>query len=215
VIREFDRQGGRLIRHLSFTPSGRVFLVLGDANGQDPQRLSLRDAVTGAVLFDCDGWHRARDPHVRSLVFGEDDRHLYFAIDEYTVARWTPGTGETVGSCEQPSIIQQLAISPDEQLLATAGGNGARIWRLSDGKKLLELKHQLACTGVEFLPNNRLLTSCNDGLVRVWDLSGGAELHAFDLGMGKVTCLAVAPDHMTFAAGVEKKNRIVLMDVPE
>ena len=42
---------------------------------------------------------------------------------------------------------------------------------------------------------------------------------ALDLGMGKIYCLAVAPDHMTFAAGVEKKHakksRVVLMDVPE
>jgi hypothetical protein len=33
--------------------------------------------------------------------------------------------------------------------------------------------------------------------------------------MGKVFSLAVSPDHMTFAAAVHKKRRLVLMDVPE
>jgi hypothetical protein len=49
----------------------------------------------------------------------------------------------------------------------------------------------------------------------VWDLWGGSELHAWDPGRGKVFSLAVSPDHMTFALGVQKKSRIVLMDVPD
>ncbi len=60
-----------------------------------------------------------------------------------------------------------------------------------------------------------MLTSCYDGLVRLWDLSGGMELFGLDLGMGRVYSLAVAPDSMTFAAGVAKQSRIVLMDLPE
>ena len=77
------------------------------------------------------------------------------------------------------------------------------------------LKHPLACSGSAFLPDGRLLTACYDGLVRVWDSSGGSEIQALDLGMGKIYSFAVSPDHMTFAAGVEKDRRIVLMDVPE
>jgi WD40 repeat protein len=70
-------------------------------------------------------------------------------------------------------------------------------------------------TGLACVPGGRLLTSCYDGLVRLWDLSGGAELVSLDLGMGRVYSLAVSPDHMTFAAGVHKQSRIVLMDLPE
>jgi hypothetical protein len=33
--------------------------------------------------------------------------------------------------------------------------------------------------------------------------------------MGKIYSFAISPDHMTFAAGFEKKNRIGLMDVPD
>ena len=97
----------------------------------------------------------------------------------------------------------------------TAGGHTALVWDLPGGARRLELKHPLIVSGVACVPGGRLVTSCYDGVVRLWDLSGGAELYAFDLGMGKVTSLAVSPDHMTFAAGVEKKSRIVLMDLPD
>jgi hypothetical protein len=80
------------------------------------------------------------------------------------------------------------------------------------------LKHPLTCSGAAFLPGGRVITACYDGIVRVWDEAGG-ETMALDLEMGKIYSLAVAPDHMTFAAGVEKKeggtSRVVLMDVPE
>ena len=89
------------------------------------------------------------------------------------------------------------------------------VWSLPEGKQKLTLAHPLTCSAAAFLPNGRLLTSCYDGVVRVWDLSGGTQMQALDLGMGKIYSLAVSPDHMTFAAGVHRKNRVVLMDVPE
>ena len=89
----------------------------------------------------------------------------------------------------------------------------ASLRRLGD-KQALELRHPLTCSGAAFLPGGRVITACYDGVVRLWDEAGG-EIMALDLGMGKVYCLAVSPDHMTFAAGVHRQNRIVLMDVPE
>ena len=73
----------------------------------------------------------------------------------------------------------------------------------------------MTCSGAALLPGGRAMTACFDGLVRLWDLSGGSEVMALDLGMGKVYSLAVSPDHMTFAAGVHRQNRVVLMDVPD
>jgi WD40 repeat protein len=213
VIREFERRGS-WIRYLSFTSSGRVFLVWTDHNS-GRLSLSLRDAASDEVLSQAEFGPVSRAPHVRSFTFGEGDQRVYFVPEDRSVACWTPATGEVVAVVRQHTQIQQLTVSADERLIATAGGNSAYVWSLPDGKKTAELKHPLACSGAEFLPHGRLLTSCNDGLVRVWDLSSGAELHAFDLGMGRVYSLAVSPDHMTFAAGVHKGDRIVLMDVPE
>ena len=132
-----------------------------------------------------------------------------------TVSRWLPATGEVKPLFQQSAKVSGLVVSSDERALVTLGGNSALVWDLPDGQKRLELKHPLQVSGLACVPGGRLLTSCYDGMVRLWDLSGGAQLYAFELGMGKVYSLALSPDHMTFAAGVERKNRIVLMDVPE
>src|SRR5262249_18684980 len=130
---------------------------------------------------------------------------------------WTPAANEIVYVFTQSSLITGLEVSADERVALTTGGNSALLWSLPEGKKLAELKHPLACSGAALLPGGRGITACYDGVVRVWDTAGGAELFALDLGMGKVYVLAVAPDHMTFTAAVYKSDttRIVLMDVPE
>src|SRR5262249_11367748 len=106
-------------------------------------------------------------------------------------------------------------IDAHDRICVTVSGTTAILWGLPDGKKLLELKHPLQVSGAAFAQEGRLLTSCYDGVVRVWDTAGGSELFALDPGLGKIYSLAVSPDHMTFAAGCHKKSRIVLMDVPD
>ncbi len=148
-------------------------------------------------------------------IVGPDDRHVYFAVRPKGVFRWAPAAGEVARLFEQDTHVTGLCVSPDERLIVTLGGNTALVRSFPGDKKELELKHPLTASGVAIVPGGRLLTACYDGLVRLWDLSGGKELFAFDLGMGKLYSLAASPDHMTFAAGAQKKSRIVLMDVPE
>jgi WD40 repeat protein len=79
-----------------------------------------------------------------------------------------------------------------------------------------QLKHRFRVNAIALTPDGRrVLTACNDGIVRLWSLESGKELLALDLGMGRVETLAIAPDGMYFAAGVVKKRAIVLMDLPE
>jgi WD40 repeat protein len=211
------RAGRCFFTYLSFTPAGRLFLAIRrDRAGEGWFRLELRDAEGNAVLFSR---RLETDNHstdvTHAAVAGPNDRHVYFAVKKNGVFRWTPLPDEVVPLFNQDTVITGLAVSPDERLAVTLGGNTAFVWNLPDGKKKLTLKHPLAASGMAILPEGRLLTACHDGLVRLWDLSGGSELFSLDLGMGKIFSFAVSPDHMTFAAGVEKKCRIVLMDVPE
>src|SRR5262249_7180923 len=100
-------------------------------------------------------------------------------------------------------------------ILVAWGGKTIIVQSPPDARKRLELKHPALCNGAGFIPGGRLMTGCNDGLVRVWDLSGGTELQTIDLGMGKIFSFVVSPDHMTCAAAVHKNRRIVLLDVPD
>ncbi len=196
-------------RYLGFTPEGRLLLVYGGRR----LNLELLDADANEALahgnIDLDD---AQTPvHV---AVGPGGTLFYIGCGR-GVGCWAPeGAVEDV-LCRQEARVSGLAAAPDGGLAATLGGNSALVWQLPEGARRLELKHPLMTTGVAFVPGGRLLTSCYDGAVRLWELSGGAEVWRCELGMGKVYSLAVSPDQMTFAAGVEKKNRIVLMDVPE
>jgi WD40 repeat protein len=199
---------------LSFTPSGRLFRVVRTGEAKLPGRLELLDAEDRTPLHS----QPIRDDphHLLAACFPcPDDRHLYFAVRRQGVCRWSPQTGEYVRLFTQLAVINHLAVSEDGQRFLTAAGLTATVRHLSDVGRLVEMKHPLLCSGAALLPGGRVLTGCYDGVVRVWDADSGGELFAFDLGMGRVYCLAVSPDFMTFAAGVEKGNRVVLMDVPE
>jgi WD40 repeat protein len=214
TVRDFPHD----VRHVAFTSAGNL-IVVQDASRQGrlrAVRLSLHNATTDEILFQKEVEEDSYSSFLRTLTFGENDQRVYLIIGGRTVTCWTPHTGEVVALIHQNNAkVGALAVRADERLVATTGAKNVYVWSLPDGKKQLELKHPLTCTGAEFVHDGRLITSSYDGVVRVWDLSGGAEMHAFDLGMGRVYSLAVSPDGMTFAAAVHKGNRIVLMDVPE
>jgi WD40 repeat protein len=221
-FREVEEAGAHLYR-LAFTSGGRLFANwLPRLPGELWTRFELRDGGDGKqVLFSAQLDVMRGDSygisHVASV--GPDDRHVYLAATHNNVYRWSPATGENVLLFGQGSRITALEVRADERLVLTAGGNTAYLWELPSAVKLVaEMKHPLICSGAALLPGGRVITSCYDGLVRVWDGSGG-EMLALDLGVGKLYCLAVSPDQMTFAAGAEKrlgnKSRVVLMDVPE
>jgi WD40 repeat protein len=214
VVRDITASGNEEM-HLTFTPTGRLLLVECGYPGDEP-RVPLRvrdpesDKLRLAVTIDWPGHAYV----IYSEVFGEDDQRLYLALGE-RVVRLLLKTGELTALFQQKARITGFAVRADEKLAVTIGGNSAHVWNLPDGSRKLELKHLKMVSGAAFVPGERLLTACYDGVVRLWDLSGGAELLTLELGMGKVYSLAVSPDQMTFAAGVAKNNRIVLMDVPD
>jgi WD40 repeat protein len=203
-------------RHLSCLPSGRLLLIDTLPDLLSGVRVCLLDEQGKAEMASATVTvPQRKEDYVYHTGAGPDGRNCYFSYSQNTVYRWDTKTGATDAQFTQDTRIEGLRVGADERQLVTWGGNRVMVWSLPDGKKRLDLKHPLQASGAAFLPDGRLLTSCYDGLVRAWDLSGGSEIQALDLGMGKLYSLAVSPDHMTFAAGVQKKWRIVLMDVPE
>jgi WD40 repeat protein len=213
-VRDLAASPEQFVVRASFTPWGEVFVTAAQAGSI---RLILRDSEGVNVRFErvLGPGHGAVSSDLASFG-GAASPRLYVSLTGKELSRWTPATGEVVPLAQQKNAwITGLAVSDDERLALTRGGKSVHVWDLAGGSKVRELKHLLEVSGAAFAPHGRLLTACYDGVVRVWDLSSGSELHAFDLGMGKIFSFAVSPDFMTFAAGVEKKNRIVLMDVPE
>jgi WD40 repeat protein len=71
------------------------------------------------------------------------------------------------------STVFDLALSPDETLLATAGDDATvRVWDLAQGRQLLILTgHTKGVNSVSFSPDGkRLISASDDGTVRVYVL---------------------------------------------
>lgn len=189
---------------LRFTPGGHLLLAVARRK-------------TRLELFDAEGKDRLvsveTSDHAYHAVARAEDRNIYVG-GGYDVARWVPATGAVDSLFRQDTIIGGLDVTQDERLAATTGGNSALVWGLPDGELRLELKHPLGVTGLAVVSDDRLLTACYDGSVRLWDLASGTESWQLALGMGKIYCLAVALDGLTFVVGVEKKHAIAVLDLP-
>lgn len=105
-----------------------------------------------------------------------------------------------------------VAFTPDETRLCAAFGHRALVWRLDDpAARMLHLRgHAQQVRAVGFPPGGgTVFTASCDGTVRVWDANTGAEVRAFDWGIGKVRAAVVSPDGALCAAGSDDGHLVV------
>jgi WD40 repeat protein len=105
-----------------------------------------------------------------------------------------------------------VAFASDESRVCVGLGHRARVWTLANPvPPSLHLKgHGAQVRAVGFSPDGRtVLTAAMDGTVRVWDANTGAEVRAFEWGIGKVRAAAVSPDGALCAAGSDSGHLVV------
>jgi len=98
--------------------------------------------------------------------------------------------------------LQQVAMSPDAQWMATSGSSGAFLWNYQTGTVVHRLEaHHRRVLALRFSPDGAvLLTGGLDWVIRAWDVDTGFELRSFTGHQGEITDLAFAPDGQTFAS---------------
>ena len=112
----------------------------------------------------------------------------------------------------EPPATQALARSPVDDLLATAGADGAvRLWDLQSRTRRQSLRtdmhkragHDARALALAFAPDGALLASGHvDGSIHLWDMASGEEVrvklrHEEQI----VSALAFSPDGRTLASG--------------
>lgn len=100
--------------------------------------------------------------------------------------------------------IFALAFAPDDQLLASAGGDRViRLWDPNTGREAKALSgHVGDVRALAFAkPRTLLASGGSDGTIRIWDYASGQELKSLSSRFGRTRALAFSPDGQIVASG--------------
>lgn len=118
-----------------------------------------------------------------------------------------------------PSVVNQLAFSPDGQWLAANLGNGAGVrvmrWRES-APVLADRDHGVSGTGLGWADDDVLVAGSVDGKVRFYEVAEGRleKLHEATVpGGGRLATLAVHPDGDRLAVGYSDRTLVQVLDL--
>ncbi len=204
---------------LALSPRGKV-LVSGDEEGAVRfWNVSERRALQTYVR----PWHEgevtcvAISPHVKVAVSGGRDGMLrLWGLPDGALLHSMKGY---VGSEHGLEGVVGLAVSPDGQLLASAGTDvdgDFRLWRLPEGRRLRTLDGLTnGFTSLAFSPDGRLLASSQgEKAVQVWEVAEGGASRTLEGHANRVRCLAISPDCSLLASGSSDES-ICLWGLPE
>ena len=109
------------------------------------------------------------------------------------------------------NVIEKGAISQDTNTLASGDWDGViQIWSLPYGiKKTTIARHQKKITGLAFIDKKHLISSSEDGTIRVWDFTTGQQLHYFKRNIA-ITHLAI---YKNVAIIAERDGQILSIDL--
>jgi WD40 repeat protein len=159
--------------------------------------------------------HRAP---VSAIAFTRDGKTVVTASHDRTIKLWDPNwdrIGNTLSYHED--WVRCVALARDGKKLISGSDDGILILaRFPEGEPITRLEgHSSAVAGVTFGCNDQLILSVGwDGTARTWETESGREIGAYRWDVGRLLCLAVAPDGMTAAAGGES-GAVVMWDLEQ
>ncbi len=149
---------------LRFSNDGKYLYSVGH-NGK-MQKWSLEDA---SVIYEYKGLYT----DVHSLELTSDEKYLVAGGTDQITGVWDVGTGELIAKYSHSYGIFDIAISGNDQYIASADGKGeVVVYDLKQGKLLKRLKHKNGIHNVEFDNKvERIFAGSDDGCVYVWNIS--------------------------------------------
>jgi WD40 repeat protein len=143
---------------------------------------------------------------VRGLDWSPDSSFLILGNDVSSYfTLWDPNTGEAFHTKPMGNSLGYVAISPDSQLIALAGG-GYRviILDLESAEPVAQLsgKHSFLITGLAWADDSsRIATSSADGKVVIWEAKSGRAEQTLKAHLGWVNDLDWSPEGKALATG--------------
>ncbi len=125
---------------------------------------------------------RHRD-QARSVEWTRDGQGLITAGTDGCARRWQIGGRDfSRWHWNHNSPVQTVAFSPDGRQVAVLGLKAeARIWTTADATEPIPLTHPARAIAAGWLDARRLVTSCSDDQLRIWDVPSGQVLESLPL----------------------------------
>jgi WD40 repeat protein/serine/threonine protein kinase len=166
-------QGRGLAEHegyvhaLAFSDDGRAF---GSASVKGELRVwpSLDQSLDSPVVL------AGHEDEVNALSFDAAGVRLLSASDDDTARLWSVEDGRELAVFRHESSVEAARFSPDGRSLATASGDGVRLWRAEEGeaKLLALLTHDDEVLDLDFAPGGTtILTGTSDSSAHMWSLA--------------------------------------------
>ncbi|MES2924457.1 MAG: protein kinase [Verrucomicrobiota bacterium] len=180
----------------ALSPDGERILACVD---RDAKLVQAHEVATGRLL-----WEDGADDHV--LAWSHNGQQALFSVDGKSTLVVDSDTGKRVHEYGHPRSSPWVALTPDDQTLATGiSGGGIYLWNAKTGESL---GPPLQCAdflhGMRFSPDGkRLIASSQDGTARVWELAPESSTvpYAFDCGQAHLAIFAdgssASPDGRT------------------
>jgi WD40 repeat protein len=203
-------------RDAVFSPDGKHIATLGETHF--------------AQLWDLpEGKLKAKLPHdnfISAVLFSPDNKQVVTTGWDGAVRVWDVETGKMLADLRHEGRAGKAEFSPNGRLLATAGfeDGSARIWSVDSWQEVRRLMHtgvvetlrrmmppQGGVRYLSFTPNGKLVTSGQDGTVRVWNVENGEELLRLPVG-GYGQDVAVTPDGRYLVT--DSENEIDVWSLP-
>lgn len=150
---------------------------------------------------------------ITSLIFSPGGRALASASLDKTVRLWDVSTRKQLQLLQHLEPVTAVLFSTDDHLVLTASGASAWLWDAATGKQLRELRDPSGVSAISFVgKSGRILTGSQDGTLRMWDQTSGAELQSFRGHTGKINSIAITSDGKSIVSGSADKT-VRLWDV--
>jgi serine/threonine protein kinase/WD40 repeat protein len=171
--------------------AGGVYAVAISADGSRvaagvERVVELWDTATGKEIERFTG----HTDVVISVALSSDGRQVLSGSKDNTMRLWKPGQAAAVRHWTTERPNWSVRFSPDDHFVVAAGDR--RIWDATTGKEAIPFGP--LGDAVAFSRNGERLLSGSfvDGLVRLWDVKSGTELHRYR--GHTVRCVGLSPD---------------------